>query len=251
MVYYGNSFLKTSCSFPLCLAALHEDGGTNGCQDGNDDLYQLIQCFFLHNLLHLTSSFFHHTLVLVISVPARFVTTVSSGVSTIVTIRWIRGICVRTAVICRCIRGAGGRGDAVGFFEGDVLQQRFGIDVLLDDLTVLLAGAYHDALGLRLEQDAARGDGRCRTVVGLGDTDAGEAYLEDADAYQTNLLTHLQEVLHGGTQFVEGGLDVTALQRGLCLDEVGNLVGLDELLVIDGLGVILVVSLRIVRIVVL
>ena len=135
--------------------------------------------------------------------------------------------------------------------EGHILDQGLGVDILLHHLAVLLAGAGDDALGLGLEQHAARGDGRCRAVLRLRHTDAGEAYLEDADACQTDLLTHAQEVLHGGTQLVEGSLDVTALQRGLCLDEVGNLVGLDELLVIHGLGVILAVRLRIVRIVVL
>ena len=142
--------------------------------------------------------------------------------------------------------------ETVGLLEDDVLQQRLGVDVLLLHLTTGVHGlAYYDALCLRLEQYASASDGVGRAVLFLCDADAREADLEDADACQADLLTHLHEVLHGGAQLVQGSLDVTTLQRGLRLDEVGNLVGLDELLVVDGLGIVLVVRLRIVRIVVL
>ena len=51
-------------------------------------------------------------------------------------------------------------------------------------------------------------------------------------------------MLQGGAQLVEGGFDVRALQCGLRLDEVGDLVGLNELLVVHGLRIVLVVGLR-------
>ena len=58
-------------------------------------------------------------------------------------------------------------------------------------------------------------------------------------------------MLHSGSQLVEGSLDVAALQCGLGLDEVGNLIGLDELLVIHWLSIILAITLRVERVLVL
>jgi archaeosine-15-forming tRNA-guanine transglycosylase len=43
-------------------------------------------------------------------------------------------------------------------------------------------------------------------------------------------------VLHGAAQFVEHGLDVTLLDARLRLDEVGQFLGLDEVLVVDRRG---------------
>ena len=56
------------------------------------------------------------------------------------------------------------------------------------------------------------------------------------------LLSQFQEVLHGLSQFVQCGLDVASLQGCLALDEARDVLGLDEMLVIDGAGVILAVS---------
>jgi len=52
------------------------------------------------------------------------------------------------------------------------------------------------------------------------------------------------------TQLVERCLDVAALQSGLCLDEVCNLIGLDEILVIHRLRIVLPVALGVVLVVV-
>jgi hypothetical protein len=49
-------------------------------------------------------------------------------------------------------------------------------------------------------------------------------------------------VLHGTTEFVEDGLDIGLLHAGLRLDELSQLLGLNETVVIDGLREILPVS---------
>jgi len=127
--------------------------------------------------------------------------------------------------------------------EHHVLDQFLGVDVLLHDLTLrVLRLAYDDTLYFWLEQHTTGGDGGGGDILGLGHADAGESYLEDAQTSQADLLSHLQEVLHGLAQFVEGSLDVAALQRCLALDESGDVVGLDEVLVIDGRCIILAVS---------
>ena len=105
--------------------------------------------------------------------------------------------------------------------------------LLLDGSVLLLLLAYDDALGLGLEQHAAGGDGLGRAVLDLGDADAREAHLEDADAVELHLLAHLEEVLQCTAQLVEHGLDVRLLDRCLRLDELGQLLGLDEAVVID------------------
>jgi len=123
----------------------------------------------------------------------------------------------------------------VGLFEDDVFEEILRHDVLLlhGTVTTLLL-TDDDSGGLGLEQDAAVGDGGCTAVLCLGDADAGETDLEDADALQSYLLTHLEEVLQGVAQLQECGHDVTLLDGTLLLDVVGNRVGLDEVLVVDG-----------------
>ena len=70
------------------------------------------------------------------------------------------------------------------------------------------------------------------------------AYLEDADAFEADLLAQLEVVLEGGTQLVEDGLDVRALHGALSLDEVGQLTGGDETVVVDRAQVVLAEGLR-------
>ena len=70
------------------------------------------------------------------------------------------------------------------------------------------------------------------------------AYLEDADAFEADLLPQLEVVLEGGTQLVEDGLDVRALHGALSLDEVGQLTGGDETVVVDRAQVVLAEGLR-------
>ena len=43
-------------------------------------------------------------------------------------------------------------------------------------------------------------------------------------------------MLHGCTEFIEDGLDVGFLDGGLGLDKLGQLLGLDEVLVVDRRG---------------
>ncbi len=130
--------------------------------------------------------------------------------------------------------------------EDNVLEQRLGADVLLfDDALAVHRLTYHDALRLGCEEDATAGDGRGVDLLGLGDADAGESHLEDADAVDLHFLSELEEVLHGLAQFLEHGLDVRLLDRALCLDELAQLLGADEVDVVDGLGVVLAERLRI------
>ena len=49
-------------------------------------------------------------------------------------------------------------------------------------------------------------------------------------------------MLHGLAQLVEHGADITLLYRGLTLDEVGQLVGLHEFVVIHGSSEVLTES---------
>jgi len=55
-------------------------------------------------------------------------------------------------------------------------------------------------------------------------------------AIQTNFLSHLEEVLHGTAQLVENSDDVASLHASLGLDELGKLLRLHEVFVIDCLG---------------
>ena len=126
--------------------------------------------------------------------------------------------------------------------EDDILDERLRHDILLLDDTILDGLAHDDTLRLGLEEHTAGGDGGSATVFELGDTDAGETYLEDADALEVDLLPHLEVVLHGLTQFGEHGDDVTLLDTGLRLDELRKLVGSYEALVIDSLGVVLAIG---------
>ena len=126
-----------------------------------------------------------------------------------------------------------------------VLDQALGHHVLLYDLAVLVRGLTDDyTLRLGLEQDTALGDGGGRAVLYLSNTYGGEADLEDADTVEADLLTQFEEVLHSAAQFVERCLDVALLDGALLLDEVSNLLGGDELLVIDRCGEELAVSQR-------
>ena len=130
--------------------------------------------------------------------------------------------------------GLGLEGGIVGFLEYDILDERLDDDVLLNDLVVLVFGLTDDhTLTLRLEEYPAGGDVLSTAVILVVDTDAGESYLEDADAVETHLLTQLEEVLHGTAELVEDGLDVGFLDRCLGLDEISELLGLDEVLVVD------------------
>ena len=107
----------------------------------------------------------------------------------------------------------------MGLFEDDILEDVLDDDVLLLHLAVLLLLAHDDAFALGLEQDAAAGNGLGVTVVDVGDTDAGEADLEDAQALDADLLAQFEVVLHGLAQLVEHGTDITLLHRGLLLDK--------------------------------
>ena len=98
---------------------------------------------------------------------------------------------------------------------------------------------YHDTLRLWREQHAAAGDGAGVDLLGLGDADAGESHLEDADAVDLHLLSQLEEMLHGLAQLLEYGLDVRLLDRALRLDEFAQVVGADEIVVVDCLGEVL------------
>ena len=138
-------------------------------------------------------------------------------------------------------------GVVMGLLEHHILDQRLHHHVLLFHRTRGLVPllADHHTLRLGLEQDATRGDGSCRAVLGLVDTDAREAHLEDADTVQLHLLAHLEEVLQRLAQLVEHRLDVALLHRCLRLDERGQLLGLDELLVIHRRGIVLAIGVRI------
>ena len=76
----------------------------------------------------------------------------------------------------------------MGLFEDHILDEVLGDDVLLLHLTVLLLLAHDDTLAFGQEQDAAAGDGLGVAVVDVGHTDAGEAHLEDAQAFYADLL---------------------------------------------------------------
>ena len=128
----------------------------------------------------------------------------------------------------------------MGLLEDNVLEHGNGIDVLLLDATIgLLALTDNDTGGLWLEEDAAGGDGLGTTVLEFGDTDGAEADLEDADAIKLDLLAEFEEVLEGFAQFLQHGFDVALLDGGLTLDEVGQLLGADEVVVVNGHGIIL------------
>ena len=130
-----------------------------------------------------------------------------------------------------------------GFLEDDVFHEVLCYGELLGDSAVgSVVDTCHDADTLRGEQHATRGDVLRTQVLRLVGADAGEAHLEDADALQFHLLSHLEEVLHGSTQFVEDGYYVTSLHTGLCLDEVCQLLRSYEGLVIDGTCEVLAVG---------
>ena len=128
----------------------------------------------------------------------------------------------------------------MGLLEDNVLEHGDGIDVLLLDATIgLLALTDNDTGGLWLEEDATGGDGLSTTVLQFGDTDGAETDLEDADAIELDLLAEFEEVLEGFAQFLQHGLDIALLDGGLTLDEVGQLLGADEVVVVNGHGIIL------------
>ncbi len=140
--------------------------------------------------------------------------------------------------------GGGVHGVVVGLLEDHILDEGLGHNVLLLHLAVLVLLTDDDTLSLGLEEHAARGDGGGTAVLLLGDTDAGETDLEDADAGEVDLLAELEVVLHGLAQLSEHGDDVASLHTGLRLDVVGQVLGLDELAVVHGLGVVLAVGSR-------
>ena len=140
--------------------------------------------------------------------------------------------------------GVGVHGVVVGLLEDHILDEGLGHDVLLLHLAVLVLLADDDTLSLGLEEHTARGDAGGAAVLLLGNTDAGEADLEDADAGEVDLLAELEVVLHGLAQLGEHGEDVASLHAGLRLDVVGQVLGLDELAVVHGLGVVLAVGDR-------
>ena len=125
----------------------------------------------------------------------------------------------------------------MSLFEDHILDELLRHHVLLLHRTVTtLLLTYHHSYCLRLEQNAARGDGVGAAVLGLVDTDAGESHLEDADTLQVDLLTELEVMFHSLTQLLKNGDDVGALHTGLLLDVVSQTFGRDELLIIDCLG---------------
>ena len=146
---------------------------------------------------------------------------------------------VGTAAGCSTIAAVGLRLErgVVGLLEDHVLDERLRDDILLHDLALRVRVlSDDDTLALGLEQHAARGDGGCTAVVLLHSADGAEAHLEDADAVELHLLAQLEEVLHRAAELVEDGLDVALLDAGLCLDELGQFLGLDEMLVVDRRG---------------
>ena len=128
--------------------------------------------------------------------------------------------------------------------EDDILDERLRHDILLLHDTILDGLADDDTLCLGLEEHPTGGDGGSATVLELGNADAGESYLEDADALEVDLLPHLEVVLHGLTEFGEYGDNVTLLDTGLRLDELRKVVGSYKALVIDSLGVVLAIGCR-------
>ena len=134
----------------------------------------------------------------------------------------------------------------MSLLEDDVLEHGDGIDEFLLDRTILsLLLTNNDTGGLGLEEYTAGGDGLGSAVLELGDTDRAEAYLEDADAVEFDLLAQFEEVLEGFAQFLEHGLDVALLHRCLALDEVGEFLGADEMVVVHCHRVVLTVSLAV------
>ena len=131
----------------------------------------------------------------------------------------------------------------MGLLEHHILQERDGIHILLLHLAILLLLSHYDTLGLWREDDTTGRDGAGTAVLDLVDADAGESDFEDTDAIEPYLLSHLEEVLDGLAQFLEHSLDITLLDGCLALDELGELLGADEVTVVDGLGKVLVVGL--------
>ena len=124
-----------------------------------------------------------------------------------------------------------------GFFEDDVLDEGLIDDELLNDLSLLVDSLTDNhSLALGLEQNTTGGDGLGTTIILGGCTDATETDLEDADAVEANLLTQLEEVLQGTTELIKDGLDIGLLHCGLSLDELSQLLGLDEALIVDRCG---------------
>lgn len=80
-------------------------------------------------------------------------------------------------------------------------QKLLGIGVLLDYRSVgTVSLSRHNAGGLGDKDHTTGGDVLSTQVLHLADTDAGESDTEDADAIQTNFLSHLEEMLHGTAQ---------------------------------------------------
>ena len=144
-------------------------------------------------------------------------------------------------------RSLGLEAGVVGLLEDHVLDEGLDDDELLNDLSFFVRGlADDDTLALGLEEHATGGDVLRTAVLLLDNTDAGESHLEDADAIETYFLTEFEEVLHGTAELVEDGLDVGLLHRSLGLDELGQFLGGDEMLVVDSRGEPLTVGGRVV-----
>ena len=153
-------------------------------------------------------------------------------------VREINEIRVRLAVTAT-IAGItlGLEGGVVGLLKDNILDEGLGDDELLHDLALLVRGLTNDdTLALGLEEDTTGGDVLCAAVLLVVCPDGTEAHLEDADAVEAYLLTQFEEVLHGTAELVEDGLDVGLFDRCLCLDEIGELLGLDEVLIVDRRG---------------
>ena len=132
----------------------------------------------------------------------------------------------------------------VSLLEYHIFNQTDGGNVLLLNLAlVVLLLTYHHALSFGLEQHTAGRDGRCGAIFGPGHADTGKANLENSDALELDLLSHLEEVLHSLAQFLQHGLDIALLYRCLSLDEVGNLVGAHKVIVVNGRSIVLAVCL--------
>ena len=93
------------------------------------------------------------------------------------------------------------------------------------------------------EQDLGA-QGRGGQLLGILETATlvGDATLEDADSVDLHFLAQSDEMAQGIAQFAEHGDTVALLDTGLGLDEVGQLVGTDMLLIIHCLGIVLAVT---------
>ena len=131
----------------------------------------------------------------------------------------------------------------MGLFEDDIFEHGDGVDVLLFDRAVgHLLLTNDDASGLGLEEDATGGDSLGSAVLEFHNADRAEAYLEDSNAVELDLLAEFEEVLEGFAEFLKNGLDITLLHGGLALDKFREFLSANEVGVVDGGGVVLAVS---------